>query len=726
LIRRFDVYGFNGLYHEIDTLLNPIPTQTIPDVVRISGLNLLYQALIDTGANVDLSSNGPWTLFAPNDDAMKAANTTNLGKLRSNLFYHVVGGIIEFPSNGTITPSYPSQLNNQFGAELLNFTKVINNSIIINGMSIILSAQPLRATNGLIYVIDRFLTTSVLQDKPIAQTLLNSGLTTTLMAYNITGLLDTLTSGDLTLFAPTNEAWESNLPLGLTKEQLFSPSNSATLRSILLYQLSASRLTLAFLRTGVLGQIPTLLGGESITVTRLPNVILLNGAEFVLSDIVATNGYIHSINRVIYPNSILPKNLWETLQRDPSFSGFVSLIARANLQNLLQDANSNYTLFIPSNAALNVSAVDDSHLVDIIKYHFVPNIFYSDALKPPLGSLPTVQGSSVLLRLTAAFQILVNTATVTRVDIKATNGVIHVVNQLLIPSNIYPTTVIDVIKTNGLTTFADLIDAAELTNILTLVGPYTLLAPSNKAFSDLDSEFLASLRNDKPSLRNLIFYHVLSNVYNTNSLPAGNVQTNMGQNVTVIPSAGEVRINGSFSVTSAVIINGNLLAQNGIVHVIDHVLLPSNLVPKTVMDVLAAEPRISDFNAMLYTYKVSDLVFGKVREAVTFFAPTNDAIKAAVANYPQYFNSSSVIYNVLTYHTAIGFFDSSALVDGRRISTNSRGEIIQVKAPTNTTILLNNAGLIIDGDKFATSEFNNGVVHIIDQVLFPPYVFQNP
>eukprot|EP01098_Paradermamoeba_levis_P006584 TRINITY_DN273_c0_g1_i1.p1 TRINITY_DN273_c0_g1~~TRINITY_DN273_c0_g1_i1.p1 ORF type:complete len:1038 (-),score=431.30 TRINITY_DN273_c0_g1_i1:156-3269(-) len=724
LIRRFDVYGFNGLYHEIDTLLDPNPTQTIPEVVKISGLNTLYQALVDTGANVDLATNGPWTLFAPNDDAFKNISTSNIAKLRLNLFYHVVGGAIEFPSNGTL-PSYPSQLTTPNGPEVLNFSRAANRTIYINGVAAIISANPIKATNGFIYVIDKFLTTSTLDDKPIAETLLRAGLTTTLYAYNITGLLDTLASGDLTLFSPTNEAWESNLPLNLTKDQLFSDAYRSTLRTIMLYQLSASRLSLAFLRTGILAQVPTLLGGESIRLDRLPNVILLNGAEIVVPDIVATNGYVHSISRVIFPNSILPKNLWESLLREPTFSSFVALVTRANLQNLLQDPSTNLTIFVPTNAAINASAVDDSHLVEIIKYHFVAGVYYSDSLKPPLSSLPTLQSSSVLIKLTAAFQILINTATVTKVDVKATNGVLHVINQVLIPSNIFPLTVIDVIKAAGLTTFADLIEGAGMTNILTLPGPYTLLAPTNKAFSDLDQQFLAGLRTAPVSLKNLILYHVLSNIYTTTTLPTGPVQTNLGQNVTIIISSDVIRINGSSSATSATVLSGNSLAQNGIVHVIDHVLLPEELVPKTVIQVLNNEPMVSTFNKMLYSSGVSTNIFGPVREVLAFFAPSDAAMAAALnkTEWKGYWNDSALTANILKYHIAVGLFDFNSLTNGMKIASISRGEILNVVVSNNITKFVND-GLIIKADQFATSEFNPGVVHVIDRVLIPPYITQ--
>jgi uncharacterized surface protein with fasciclin (FAS1) repeats len=119
-----------------------------------------------------------------------------------------------------------------------------------------------------------------------------------------------------------------------------------------------------------------------------------------------------------------------------------------------------------------------------------------------------------------------------------------------------------------LTTFNRLISDAGLNDTLRGAGPYTLLAPSDEAFAALPAAQLAALSADKEQLKRVISYHVLPGRYDSSAVVNGNVKTLQGSEL-------EMSKSGSFvTVEDAMVTQADLSAGNGVVHVIDRVLMP--------------------------------------------------------------------------------------------------------------------------------------------------------
>jgi len=451
---------------------------------------------------------------------------------------------------------------------------------------------------------------------------------------------------------------------------------------------------------------------------------MFDNASLVTGDIKATNGWIHTINRVIFPLSILPKNTWETLLRNPDFSIFAGLIAKANLQSYLENPNNNVTLFVPNNAVLTTSAVDLSHLVAILQYHMIAGIYYSSSLKPPLASLLTLQGTSVKVSVSDSFQVQINSANLTTIDTLTTNGVIHTISQLLIPISIYPATVVDAAKALGLTVFFDLLDASGI--LVNLTGSYTLFAPTNEAFSKFDSKLLSDIRNDPVSLWNFVSYYIVtSSVYNTNSFPASLV-TIQGESLSFFRLGGVVAVFGTNAATKANITNGNNFAQNGMLHVLNAVILPYILVPKTVIDLLKANANLTTFYNYLFSTGVSDTIFQPAAQPLTFFGPTNDAFARAQLQSPEYF-TKNFLKLILEYHIVAGTYTYNLITANLQIGTIGRGEVLQFRVPDNTTKLISNGTVdsrILTSDAIATSVLNAGIVHTVEDLLIPPNILK--
>jgi len=162
--------------------------------------------------------------------------------------------------------------------------------------------------------------------------------------------------------------------------------------------------------------------------------------------------------------------------------------------------------------------------------------------------------------------ILNGSAEVTNPDIMASNGVIHVIDEVLLPPDI-----VDIALNNS--NFSILVEAvvkAELVDALRGEGPLTVFAPTNEAFEDLFTLLEVSGIDDltKEQLEPVLLYHVVSGNVLSGDLSSGDVPTLFGANIS-INVGSTVSINGSSNVILA-----DIQGTNGVVHVIDEVLLP--------------------------------------------------------------------------------------------------------------------------------------------------------
>jgi transforming growth factor-beta-induced protein len=153
----------------------------------------------------------------------------------------------------------------------------------------------------------------------------------------------------------------------------------------------------------------------------------INGASVVSADVIADNGVIHVIDKVI-----LPPNLVEAATLAGDFSTLLGAATSAGLAETLSKPDANLTVFAPNNAAFaKLSSVPSGDaLKNVLLYHVVSGKVLSTDLKA--GAVPTLlSGKSVTVDLTSG--VRVNDAKVVAADVVTTNGVIHVIDTVLIP-----------------------------------------------------------------------------------------------------------------------------------------------------------------------------------------------------------------------------------------------------------------------------------------------------
>ena len=548
--------------------------KTIVDVASSEdSYSILVQALEKADLASTLEGDGPFTVFAPTNEAFEnlledlgASSLDDLSaeQLEPILLYHVVGGNVMSTdlSNGYVSTLSPGAADTK--ASLLINT---DNGVMLNGSSAVTAAD-IEADNGVIHETDKVLMPPTVVDMAIN----NNNFSTLVDAVVKAELAETLNGdGPFTIFAPTNAAFEDLLSdLGvsslddLTKEDLLP---------ILNYHVVSGNVLASDLSSGNVSTI----SGKEIAID-VGSSVTINGKSTVTStDIQGTNGVIHVIDEVLLPSDA-PKNIVEIAENDNQFSTLVAALTKAELASVLEGEGP-YTVFAPTNSAFNdllselgASSLDDltaEQLEPILLYHVVSGkAMSSDLANGYINTLnegPNSNNTTLLVNIDNGVKLNGNTS-VTAADIEATNGVVHVVDKVLLP----PTVVDIAIKNSSFSTLVDAVVKAELDGTLSGDGPFTVFAPTNEAFNELFNDLGVTGISDltKDDLVPILQYHVVSGNVRSENLSTGSVTTLNGD--IQVDVGDNVSIN-----TDAIVTSVDIQGSNGVVHVIDKVLIPS-------------------------------------------------------------------------------------------------------------------------------------------------------
>ncbi|PWD98827.1 fasciclin domain-containing protein [Marinilabilia rubra] len=394
-------------------------------------------------------------------------------------------------------------------------------------------------------------------------------------ALQSTGLDDALANegASFTVFAPTNDAFASLLnELGVSS---LEDIPSETLTSVLLYHVLSGEATASQVESGYYS---TLSDGpqEGYTLSmyiNMEDVMINNRAGIIDTDILADNGVIHVIDQVILPMSITGHAV-----ANEGFSSLAAAVTKANLADALDSDEVTYTVFAPVNSAFEALltnlgvTLDDltaDDLTPILLYHvvdgFVPAADVASGYVPTLSS---AQGRQASLQVTVGDGVALNSSSnVVVTDVVATNGIIHAIDEVVTPPS-----VVDIALDNS--DFSTLVDAlvrADLVDALSGEGPFTVFAPTNAAFDDLFSalEVTGVDDIDVATLTNVLLSHVVSGNVASTDLSNGSVPTLYSEKSIEINVDNGVVIDGQINVVLA-----DVQGTNGIVHVIDQVIVP--------------------------------------------------------------------------------------------------------------------------------------------------------
>jgi transforming growth factor-beta-induced protein len=734
-------------------------TKDIVDTAVGAGTFKTLAAALGAAGLVDtLKGAGPFTVFAPTDDAfakLPAGTVENLLKpenkdqLVAILTYHVVAGSVK--AADVVKLSSAKTVN---GADVK--ITVSGSSVKVNDANVV--TTDIMASNGVIHVIDAVIlppaapTPTLPQtgaayapvdqaSKDIVDTAVGAGTFKTLAAaLGAAGLVDTLKgAGPFTVFAPTDDAF-AKLPAG-TVDTLLKPENKDQLVAILTYHVVAGSVLAADVVK--LTSAKTVNGAE-VKITVSGSSVKVNDANVVTTDILASNGVIHVIDAVILPPAAptptLPqtgaadapvaqgsKDIVDTAVGAGSFKTLAAALTAAGLVDTLKGAGP-FTVFAPTDdafAKLPKGTVENllkpenkKQLTDILTYHVVSgSVLAADVVK--LSSAKTVNGADVKIMVKDG-KVKVNDANVVTTDILASNGVIHVIDAVILPpaaptvvepaaAPAKPMDIVDTAVANGnFKTLAAALDAAGLIPTLKRRGPYTVYAPTDEAFAKLPAGTVENLLKpeNRKQLVAILTYHVTAGKkLDAKTIAAhSGVGTVQGTNIKVTAKDGKVMLN------NATVLTADVMATNGVIHVIDSVMLP----PGNIIEVAAGAGSFKTLAAALEAAGLTNtLKTGKW----TVFAPTDEAFaklpKGTVENLLKPENKKELI-RVLTYHVVRGQQLSGAVVSRHSSVRSLQGTRIRV-VRDGDGIKLNGSSSLLSVDVPAS----NGVIHVIDEVLLP-------
>jgi transforming growth factor-beta-induced protein len=471
----------------------------------------------------------------------------------------------------------------------------------------------------------------------------NGSFTTLIAALEATGLDVTLSDMDskFTVFAPTDDAF------ALLGQDVIDAllADTDTLSDILTYHVISGEVDSSAAISSA-GSLVEMVNGDSIGLSLDGDNLLVNTATVILVDVAADNGVIHVIDAVLTPpadKGTPTMNIVDTAVAAGDFGTLVTALQAAGLDATLADETQSFTVFAPTDAAfamidpatLNLLIADTDALSSVLLQHVV-----SDEVNSVTAY--TLNGSSATTASGAAIPVVINTeldtltfggATVQTTDIYTTNGIIHVIDTVVVADVELPTppaSIVDVAVSNG--SFTTLVAALQATGLDTVLddpeSTFTVFAPTDAAFALLGQDTIDALLADPDTLRDILLYHVVSGseILQDGAITVAQSGSNKVDMANERQSALTLADSTLYINKSAVSL-ADVKADNGVIHVIDQVILPPPAVTdstQTIVDIALAD---ANFSTLVAALTAADLVTTLSDETATFtvFAPTNAA-----------------------------------------------------------------------------------------------------
>lgn len=515
--------------------------------------------------------------------------------------------------------------------------------------------------------------------------------TTLVAALEATGLdetLDDLTTS-YTVFAPTDDAF------ALLGEETINSllADTDTLSSILTYHVIAGRVD-AQTAIGLAGSTVETVNGQNIALSLNGENLLVNTSTVTMTDIVTDNGIIHVIDAVLTPKTVPEtaptNNIIETAQQAGNFSTLLAALDAASLTSALADESSEFTVFAPTDAAfeaigsnfLNTLLANPTVLADILKQHvLVGSVDSVTAMSLNGQSAETLLGNTLPVAINAETNMLsFGGANIVVKDIMTTNGVIHVIDSVIISDVTLPqstNTIADIASADG--NFTTLLAALTATGLDTLVADpdntFSVFAPTDAAFAALGQDTINTLLADTDTLRDILLYHVFpdATVLSDDAVSIANSNSNKVEMANGDMAAISY-VDSSLFINDSAITEANVTASNGVIHVLNKVIIPPAEVgtpTKTIATVATETPALSTLVTALQAASLVD-TFNDTTQSFTVFAPTNAAFsKIPTADLEALLADTTALTGVLTQHVLgaqVGSTDAFA-ANGKTVTT---------------------------------------------------------
>ncbi|KAM9729372.1 periostin isoform 2-T2 [Menidia menidia] len=501
--------------------------------------------------------------------------------------------------------------------------------------------------------------------------------------------------GSFTMFAPSNDAWDELEPN--IKADLESNVN-VELYNVLHLHMVNRRLLTKDMKNGLV--VTSMYNDVGLHINHYPNgIVTVNCARIIYGNQIATNGVVHVVDRVIKPFNNTIKNI---LEDDDDLSSFSAAAIASGVMEKL-DKPGHYTLFAPTNDAFDKINPDDlERLMDdkavitaLVNYHMLNSVQCAEAIMAG-SEYETAEGSTIQIGCDGNSLTVNGIKMVVKKDIVTSNGVIHLIDQVLFPDSAK-----DVMELMGdsQSTFGDMLSELGLSAALGSKTEYTLLAPQNSVFN----EEVMSI--DQSQLKLILENHILKSKVTLSWLYNGQLlETMSGKMLRVFIYRTAVCIE------NACMMRGSKEGTNGALHLMTSLIKPAE---KTMYELLVADGRFKIFLSLMETAGLEDLL--KQNGAYTVFVPTDDAFEGLSQEDFELLKSDiNALRTILLYHFSDGIFINGGLE--KRVTYLLRtlqGINLHLKSVNNSVTV--NSVDVPEGDIMA----NNGVIQVVKNVLYP-------
>eukprot|EP00441_Pelagodinium_beii_P019855 CAMPEP_0197658144 /NCGR_PEP_ID=MMETSP1338-20131121/45058_1 /TAXON_ID=43686 ORGANISM="Pelagodinium beii, Strain RCC1491" /NCGR_SAMPLE_ID=MMETSP1338 /ASSEMBLY_ACC=CAM_ASM_000754 /LENGTH=642 /DNA_ID=CAMNT_0043234673 /DNA_START=31 /DNA_END=1959 /DNA_ORIENTATION=+ len=574
----------------------------------IASTNLLastYKAVTEGQLQYILEGVGPYTVFAPTTEAWDNLGPgvftsllmpTNSRFLKQVIQYHLCYG------GDTSSMFVEGQEIKTLEGNSLKVSSL--SPFQVNNVAKALSPD-IPASNGILHIIDTVMIPPDFEyPEPLKDCVGLSKqadyLTIFAQAIKAAEMEEAMSvEGPITVFAPTNAAFES-MGEGVATSLLLA-ANKQRLKQVLQYHTILTQRDTSSLSVG--DQMNTLEGGMLQVSQVTPSIKLNQNVEVTSTNVPATNGIMHILGNVLLPFGFVypDKRILDILEASPELSTlYTAVLTNPDLTDYLRGVT-DYTLFAPTNEAFENLGIgvasslllpsNQVKLTSILRYHLLAGSLKRSGMNA-YSQVATLERQTV--EIGTLYPLTINGARVSTPDVPAINGAIHIIDTVLLPTGFsFPDKDVMQLARSApeLAKFTSTVVYAGLEETLKGTGPFTIFAPTDEAWDAMDPYYYGLCMDDQDLLKALLEYHVVMGSEDSSQLTYGReIATLNGDFIKVTPwtelgwqgiafegSSPPITLN-----TEAKVSTNNVLVTNGLVHMINQVLIPPTIKwPKT-------------------------------------------------------------------------------------------------------------------------------------------------
>uniref|UniRef100_A0A1I8PHX2 Transforming growth factor-beta-induced protein ig-h3 n=1 Tax=Stomoxys calcitrans TaxID=35570 RepID=A0A1I8PHX2_STOCA len=458
-----DKLSEQGMVHTLSGVI-PAASKNIMDLIRErSDMSIMRTVLENTKLSELLEGDKPVSIFVPNDSAfdklephLRRALKEGKGCASNILKNHMldltfctvasVAGAKTIAYNLLGEPMRFNRTKSESAAATATATEgktevEVEQPVIINGIAKIMEAD-IMGTNGVMHVIDTIMPTE--SALPLSSLMQEKNVTLFKRLLEASGMDNTFDDLDnVTVFAPTDKALQTTKWPQLLEESPEQLRDNPELAEFLNYHVIKPMIKTCDLEVK---QLPTI-NGDKVRInlysthalfSNVMNRATVNCARLIHFDDESCGSVMHQVDKPLTPAK---SNLLQVLESNPNYSKFLDLVRMANLTDLLANAEEDYTLLVPKNDVFeeleDSLPKEQSELESLIKTHIVNDVVCCAGIIPTnwpfVRSIESLNGHH--LRITRDRRPKIQNAGITKCDGIATNGIIHEINDVIVPNS---------------------------------------------------------------------------------------------------------------------------------------------------------------------------------------------------------------------------------------------------------------------------------------------------